>query len=122
MSTSTSPDVTVEELLVHAGWARRLAVRLTGGDDSADDLVQKTWIAAARHPPAGDPSGQPVPEPRLRPAPTPSSTPLPATAGACAAEARALRLHLQQAREEVENRLSPVEGFDRKSGQTAHDP
>jgi RNA polymerase sigma-70 factor (ECF subfamily) len=52
----TSPDstVTVEDLLTHAGWARRLAARLTAGDGTADDLVQEAWIAAARHPPSSD--------------------------------------------------------------------
>jgi RNA polymerase sigma-70 factor (ECF subfamily) len=54
MSTPTASPVTVDELLAHAGWARRLALRLTAGDDSADDLVQEAWIAAAAHPPASD--------------------------------------------------------------------
>ena len=45
------PDSTADALLAHAGWLRRLALRLVGDADVADDLVQETWIAAARRSP-----------------------------------------------------------------------
>ncbi|MFT3772036.1 MAG: sigma-70 family RNA polymerase sigma factor [Minicystis sp.] len=41
-----------EALLEHAAWLRRLAGSLVHGD--ADDLVQETWLAALRSPPADD--------------------------------------------------------------------
>jgi RNA polymerase sigma factor (sigma-70 family) len=44
-------ETTAEELLAHAGWLRRLALRLVADADVADDLVQETWIAAARNAP-----------------------------------------------------------------------
>ena len=40
-----------EDLLAHAGWLRRLALRLVRDADVADDLVQETMIASARHGP-----------------------------------------------------------------------
>jgi RNA polymerase sigma-70 factor (ECF subfamily) len=42
--------LTLPELLVHAGWVRRLARQLTS-DAEVDDAVQETWIAALRSPP-----------------------------------------------------------------------
>ncbi len=45
MTTST---VTVDDLLANAAWARRLARNLVHDADSADDLVQDTWITALR--------------------------------------------------------------------------
>ncbi|HUQ05854.1 MAG TPA: sigma-70 family RNA polymerase sigma factor [Kofleriaceae bacterium] len=45
------PETTAEELLAHSGWLRALAVRLVGDADVAEDLVQETWIAAARRSP-----------------------------------------------------------------------
>src|SRR5262245_10046454 len=47
-------DRTVEigELLSHAGWRRQLAAQLVADAQAADDLVQDTWVAALRHPPA----------------------------------------------------------------------
>jgi RNA polymerase sigma factor (sigma-70 family) len=46
-------DAEIEELLRHADWLRRLAANLVGdGAEIADDLVQDTWVAALRHPPA----------------------------------------------------------------------
>ncbi len=42
----------LEELLAQASWLRRLARRLVAGEDAAEDLVQETWLAALRHPPA----------------------------------------------------------------------
>ena len=44
-------DRTAEELLVHAGWLRALALRLVRDGDDADDLVQDTWVATMRHVP-----------------------------------------------------------------------
>ncbi|MEM9383270.1 MAG: sigma-70 family RNA polymerase sigma factor, partial [Planctomycetota bacterium] len=44
-------NVTVEELLAHAGWLRALALRLVG-DAGADDLVQEVWLRAAKRPPS----------------------------------------------------------------------
>ena len=41
---------TVDDLLAHAAWARRLARTLVGEGDS-DDLVQETWMAALRERP-----------------------------------------------------------------------
>ena len=40
----------IEELLNEAGWLRQLAATLVR--DGADDLVQDTWLATLRHPPA----------------------------------------------------------------------
>ncbi len=44
-------ETTAEELLAQSGWLRRLALRLVGDADVADDLVQETWIAAAKKTP-----------------------------------------------------------------------
>src|SRR5262245_7883303 len=41
-----------EDLLVHGRWLRRLARAVAG--DAADDVVQDTWLAALRRPPARD--------------------------------------------------------------------
>ena len=41
----------VDELLAHAGWLQRLAERLVGTGDQAEDLVQETWLAALRRGP-----------------------------------------------------------------------
>ncbi len=48
-----------EELLAHSGWLRKLAMRLVGDADVADDLVQETWIAAARRAPVSSHSIRP---------------------------------------------------------------
>src|SRR5690348_10304935 len=45
---------TPEDLLAHAAWVRRLAGALVGDAHVADDVVQDTWLAALRHPPAAD--------------------------------------------------------------------
>jgi RNA polymerase sigma factor (sigma-70 family) len=45
---TTTTTVTVEDLLAKAAWARKLARNLLHDGDSADDLVQETWIAALR--------------------------------------------------------------------------
>lgn len=49
------PDesATLGELLQHDAWLRRLAVALVGQGD-AEDLVQETWMAAAKQPPKGE--------------------------------------------------------------------
>jgi RNA polymerase sigma factor (sigma-70 family) len=52
--SNRAPTATLEELLAHAGWARRLARRLTADADDAEDLLQETWIAAAHRPPTSD--------------------------------------------------------------------
>lgn len=46
------PDRT-EHLLEHAAWLRGLARRLAVGPDSAEDLVQDTWLAALERSPSG---------------------------------------------------------------------
>src|SRR5262245_18711430 len=43
-----------EALLAHAGWLRQLAAGLVADPGAADDVVQDTWVAALRHPPAVD--------------------------------------------------------------------
>jgi len=40
-----------DELLVHAGWLRGLALRIVRDPDVADDLVQETWAATIRRSP-----------------------------------------------------------------------
>ena len=47
-----TPPTTIEELLAQADWVRGLASALLGESGDADDLVQDTWLAAIRHPPA----------------------------------------------------------------------
>ncbi|TDJ72632.1 MAG: sigma-70 family RNA polymerase sigma factor, partial [Planctomycetota bacterium] len=44
-----------EELLAHAGWVRALARRLARDHESAEDLVQETWLTALRKPPRRGP-------------------------------------------------------------------
>jgi RNA polymerase sigma factor (sigma-70 family) len=46
----SSPRVDISELLEHGAWLRRLADYLVRGDDG-EELVQETWLAAARRPP-----------------------------------------------------------------------
>ncbi len=48
----TPPDPTIERLLVHGEFLRRLARRLLGDDALAEDVVQQTWLAALEKPPA----------------------------------------------------------------------
>ncbi len=50
----TTAHATPEALLDHAAWARRLAAHLVRDDATADDLVQDTWVAAMKRPPATD--------------------------------------------------------------------
>src|SRR5687768_3908158 len=42
---------TLDDLLVHAAFVRRVARAALGGDDQVDDAVQETWVAALRHGP-----------------------------------------------------------------------
>jgi RNA polymerase sigma factor (sigma-70 family) len=42
----------LNQLLAEADWLRNLALHLAGSQDQADDLVQETWVAALRNPPA----------------------------------------------------------------------
>ena len=54
MPTPGRPDV--DALLAHAGWIAKLASSLVADPNQAEDLVQKTWVAALEHPPgAGKP-------------------------------------------------------------------
>ena len=59
MPTDRSDDMTppahsIEELLQHDAWLRRLIAALVGAD-RADDVVQQTWMAAMTDPPRGSP-------------------------------------------------------------------
>lgn len=45
------PDDATHELLAHAAWLRRLARELVRDASTADELVQRTWIAALERPP-----------------------------------------------------------------------
>jgi RNA polymerase sigma factor (sigma-70 family) len=49
-----SPRYSIGELLTQRGWLRRLARGLVGDPDEADDLVQDTWVAALKNPPASN--------------------------------------------------------------------
>ena len=46
------PALDVEALLAHAGWIRSLARKLVADSSRAEDLVQRTFVAALEHPPA----------------------------------------------------------------------
>ena len=50
MSSPDSP-LAIEQLLAHEAWMRRLAQRLIADPHTADDLLQRTWMAALRSPP-----------------------------------------------------------------------
>lgn len=47
----TFSPVTLESLLSHQTWALRMARRLVREESEAEDLVQRTWMAALRRPP-----------------------------------------------------------------------
>ncbi|HEX6883362.1 MAG TPA: sigma-70 family RNA polymerase sigma factor [Planctomycetota bacterium] len=47
----TYSPVTLESLLSHQNWALRMARRLVREESEAEDLVQRTWMAALRRPP-----------------------------------------------------------------------
>ena len=53
-----APTADIRELLAHAEWLRRLATQLVRDGDAAD-VVQQTWLAALRSPPAGDRPARP---------------------------------------------------------------
>src|SRR5688572_799011 len=53
--TRASPLPALEELLLHASWARALARRLVADEQRADDVVQQAWLAAVEKPPAPGP-------------------------------------------------------------------
>jgi RNA polymerase sigma-70 factor (ECF subfamily) len=44
----------IESLLEHSTWIRGLAAQLASDPGTADDLVQKTWVAALERPPGSD--------------------------------------------------------------------
>lgn len=48
--TASSP-VTIEELLEHGRWVRRLATSLVVGEEAADELAQASLVQAISHPP-----------------------------------------------------------------------
>jgi len=50
----TYEPVTLEHLMEHQGWALRVARRLVREEGEAEDLVQRTWMAALRRPPASE--------------------------------------------------------------------
>lgn len=50
----TSNSLDIDDLLAHSGWVRSLALRLVKDAQTADDVVQDTWMAALRHPPGQD--------------------------------------------------------------------
>jgi RNA polymerase sigma factor (sigma-70 family) len=57
MGNDVSGAFALEQLLADHRWVGRLARRLVGDRDEADDVVQETWLAAVRHPPtAGAPA------------------------------------------------------------------
>ena len=45
---------TLDELLTHSAWVRRVAASLVRDAADADDVVQSTWLAALQRPPASD--------------------------------------------------------------------
>lgn len=47
----TGSGFDAHELLQHSAWLHRLARSLAGDVGAADDLVQRTWMAALEHPP-----------------------------------------------------------------------
>jgi len=51
METPSRSAPTIDELLAHAGWLRRLARRLVANPESAEDVVQGTWLRALESPP-----------------------------------------------------------------------
>jgi RNA polymerase sigma factor (sigma-70 family) len=54
-----NPTADVRDLLAHADWLRRLARHLVGRAGDPEDLVQQTWLAALRRPPAADRPARP---------------------------------------------------------------
>ena len=54
MRARPTSAASMEELLAHAGWLRRLSRRLLSDRDLADDVTQDVWVSAVRTPPAAD--------------------------------------------------------------------
>lgn len=50
----TYEPVSLESLMAHQGWALRVARSLVHEEGEAEDLVQRTWLAALRRPPASE--------------------------------------------------------------------
>ena len=50
----TYEPVTLEHLMEHQGWALAVARRLVREEGEAEDLVQRTWMAALRRPPSSE--------------------------------------------------------------------
>ena len=50
--TTTQETLSIEDLLDHHDWLRQLARSLVHDPSSVDDVVQETWLAALRRPPA----------------------------------------------------------------------
>ena len=46
-----TPDVPLDDLLIHAEFVRGLARDLVGDDAEAEDLVQEAWLRTLRKPP-----------------------------------------------------------------------
>jgi RNA polymerase sigma factor (sigma-70 family) len=53
MAVPPEPTFSVEELLAHADWLRRLATHVARGDAGSEDAVQETFLAALRSRPTG---------------------------------------------------------------------
>ena len=53
MDTPSTPNL--EQLLIHAQWARALARQLVTDEQRADDVVQQAWLAAVERPPEPGP-------------------------------------------------------------------
>ncbi|MBL8800743.1 MAG: sigma-70 family RNA polymerase sigma factor [Planctomycetes bacterium] len=54
MDTGSHGAVPLEALLAESAWLRRLATSLVRDPAAAEDLVQETWLAALKNPPAAD--------------------------------------------------------------------
>lgn len=54
MEPQPASRLPLDALLAEAGWLRALARSLVSDPSTADDLVQETWLAALKHPPAAD--------------------------------------------------------------------
>lgn len=54
MEPQPASHLSLDALLAEAGWLRSLARSLVSDPAAADDLVQETWLAALKHPPAAD--------------------------------------------------------------------
>jgi RNA polymerase sigma factor (sigma-70 family) len=57
--SALSQTSSLSELLSHSDWLRILARKLVADDATAEDLVQETWLAAMKNPPAVDRPARP---------------------------------------------------------------